>query len=164
MNVRDWYDNLSTRERNLVTVAGALLAVAFVYLVLVLPLQSLTERKAKSVQQKAADLAWMQSVTPQVMQRYALGGGGSGESLVVLVDRTAREAGLGSTLGGQSPDGEQGLRLRLEGAPFDQVVTWLAQLQEQHGVTIAAANIDAAAAPGLVNASLTLSATAAGAK
>lgn len=164
MNPRDWYDNLSTRERNLVTVAGALLAVALVYLVLVLPLQTFTERKVKSVQQKTADLAWMQSVAPQVMQAYAPGGGGSGESLVVLVDRTAREAGLGSTLGGQSPDGEQGLRLRLESAPFDQVVTWLAQLQEQHGVTIVAANIDAASAPGLVNASLTLSTSAAGAK
>jgi general secretion pathway protein M len=164
MNPRDWYDSLSTRERNLVTIAGGLLAIALIYLIVVLPLQTLTDRKAKSVQRKTADLAWMQGVAPQVMQAYAPGGAGSGESLVVLVDRTAREAGLGSALGGQSPDGEQGLRLRLESAPFDAVVTWLALLQEQHGVTISAANIDAASAPGLVNASLTLSNGSAGAK
>jgi general secretion pathway protein M len=164
MSPRDWYENLSTRERNLVLVAGGLLAVALVYLVLVLPLQTMTARKSKSVQQKTADLAWMQSVAPQVMQASAAGAAGPGESLVVLVDRTAREAGLGSALGGQSPDGERGLRLRLESAPFDQIVGWLAQLQEQHGVSITAASIDVASAPGLVNASLTLSAAGAGSK
>jgi general secretion pathway protein M len=78
-----------------------------------------------------------------------------GESLVVLVDRTAREAGLGTSLRDQSPDGNSGLRLRIEGASFDTLVTWLASLQQQHGVSIEAANIDAAA-PGLVNATLSL--------
>jgi len=83
-------------------------------------------------------------------------GAKSGESLVVLVDRTGREAGLGGSLRDQSPSGEHGLRLRLEGAPFDALVAWLASLQQQYGVTIEAASIDAAGAPGLVNASLTL--------
>jgi type II secretory pathway component PulM len=81
---------------------------------------------------------------------------GSGESLVVLVDRTGREAGLGGALRDQSPSGDQGLRLRLEAAPFDVLVVWLASLQQQYGVKVDAATIDATAAPGLVNASLTL--------
>ena len=38
MNVRDWFDNLSERERRLVYAAGALVGVALVYLVLVLDL------------------------------------------------------------------------------------------------------------------------------
>jgi general secretion pathway protein M len=79
----------------------------------------------------------------------------SGESLVVVVDRTAREAGLGTALRDQSPSGNSGLRLRLEAAPFDTLVTWLANLQQQHGVGIEAATIDAAG-PGLVNATLSL--------
>ena len=54
------------------------------------------------------------------------------------------------------PDGEHGLRLRLESAPFDVLATWLVILQQQHGVRVDAATIDAAGAPGLVNASLTL--------
>jgi type II secretory pathway component PulM len=67
----------------------------------------------------------------------------------------AREAGLGTSLRDQSPDGNNGLRLRIEGASFDTLVTWLASLQQQHGVSIEAASIDAAA-PGLVNATLSL--------
>jgi len=75
----------------------------------------------------------------------------------VLVDRTGREAGLGAAIRDQSPSGEHGLRLRLEAASFDVLITWLASLQQQHGVSVDAATIDAGAAPGLVNASLTLS-------
>ena len=159
MNLRDWYGNLSARERNLVAVAAALLAVAALYFAAVLPVQTMTHKRVVRVEQKASDLVWLREVAPQVRAAAASPGGAAaatGESLVVLVDRTAREAGLGSSLGGQSPEGEHGLRVRLQAAPFDAVVGWLAALQQQHGVAIDAASVDATATPGLVNANLTL--------
>ena len=156
MNVRDWFDNLSERERNLVYAAGALVGVALVYLVLVLPFQTSGKRMAARVAQKTADLAWMQASAPQAMAAAgAAQAGGGGDSLVVLVDRTAREAGLGNSLRDQSPDGNNGLRLRIEAASFDTLITWLASLQQQHGVSIESATIGATA-PGLVNAMLSL--------
>ena len=45
--------------------------------------------------------------------------------------------------------------LGVEAASFDMLVTWLASLQQQHAVAIESASIDAAA-PGLVNATLSL--------
>jgi len=157
-DLRQWLGGLSPRERNLVYLASALLALALVYFALVLPITSAAAKRAARVEQKSADLAWMRQVAPQVMAAAAAGGGtaGSDESLVVLVDRTGRQAGLGSAIRDQSPSGEHGLRLRLEAAPFDVLVTWLAVLQQQHGVNVDAATIDAGSAPGLVNASLTL--------
>jgi general secretion pathway protein M len=155
MNVREWFDNLSERERNLVYAAGALVGVALVYLVLVLPFQTSGKRMASRVQQKTADLAWMQASAPQAIAAAGIAQAGGGESLVVLVDRTAREAGLGASLRDQSPDGNNGLRLQIEGASFDTLVTWLANLQQQYGVSIESATIGAAA-PGLVNATLSL--------
>lgn len=157
MNVRAWLDNLAPRERTLVYVAGTLLAVAILYMVIVMPLRAMSSKGAARVAQKTADLAWMQQVAPQAMAAAATAGGAAGsESLVVLVDRTGRQAGLGTALRDQSPSGEHGLRLRLEAAPFDVLMTWLVILQQQHGVTIESATIDAAGAPGLVNASLSL--------
>jgi len=73
---------------------------------------------------------------------------------VVLVDRTAREAGLGGALRDQSPNGH-GVRLRIEGASFDAMIAWLGTLQSQYGVAIEAAMVDGVS-PGVVNASLTL--------
>ena len=157
MNLRQRFEELAPRERRLVYLAAGCIAVAAIYFIIVMPLQAYSSHAAGRVAKKTADLAWMQQAAPQVMAAGAAGGGaGSGESLVVLVDRTAREAGLGASVRDQSPNGDDGLRLRLEGAQFDLLVNWLVSLQQQHGVTVDSANIDAAAAPGLVNASLTL--------
>jgi general secretion pathway protein M len=158
MNVRDWLDNLAPRERNLVYVAAGLVVIAVLFMVVVVPLKAVNARAAARVEKKAADLAWMQQVAPQVMAAGAVGGAAAtNESLVVLVDRTGREAGVGNSIRDQSPDGEHGLRLRLEGAPFDALMAWLANLEQRHGVTVQAATIDAGSSPGLVNASITLS-------
>lgn len=155
--LRQWLGGLAPRERNLVYLAAAVLGVALVYFAIVLPVTSAAANRAARVEQKTADLAWMRQVAPQVMAAAAAGGStSSNESLVVLVDRTGREAGLGNAIRDQSPSGEHGLRLRLESASFDDMVTWLVILQQQHGVRVDAATIDAAGAPGLVNASLTL--------
>ena len=154
MNVRQWIDGLAPRERRLVYTAGALGAVALLYVGVALPVERLQARQAARVERKAADLAWMREAAPRVAAVAARGGGK--ESLVVLVDRTGREAGLAGAVRDQSPDGANGLRLRLEGAPFDATIEWLANLQIQYGVSIADATIDAGASPGLVNASITL--------
>jgi general secretion pathway protein M len=158
MNPRDWLQNLAPRERRLVYLAAGLAAVAAIYMAVVMPLNGMNARSAARVAKKTADLAWMQQAAPQVMAASASTAGATAtdESLVVLVDRTGRESGLGASVRDQSPSGEHGLRLRLEGAPFDVLVTWLAILQQRYGVAVEAATIDAAPAPGLVNASLTL--------
>jgi general secretion pathway protein M len=171
MNLRTWYDDrigswfaaLSQREQRHVLVAAGLVCIALLYLVLVLPFQTLSAQRGARVEQKAADLAWMREVAPQVAAAASgATGAASGESLVVLVDRTARQAGLGSALRDQSPNGPNSLRLRMESASFDSLVTWLAELQQRHGVAIEAANIDVGSAPGLVNASVTIGLAAAG--
>jgi len=155
--IRQWLDGLAPRERNLVYVAAALIAIAIVYLAVVLPLTSAARHREARIAQKTSDLAWMRQVAPQVMAAAAAGAGtASNESLVVLVDRTARESGIGASIRDQSPAGQTGLQLRLEGAPFDVLMAWLASLQQQYGVRVDAAMIGAANAPGLVNASLTL--------
>ena len=161
--LRGWLAGLSQRERTLVYAAFGAAAIALLYIALIMPLQTMTNRREARVERKSADLAWMRQAAPSVAAAAATGGATdapTGESLVVLVDRTAREAGLGGALRDQSPDGEAGLRLRLEAAAFDTLIEWLGQLQERHGVSIEAANIDATGNPGLVNASVTLAQSA----
>lgn len=155
--IRQWLEGLAPRERNLVYAAAVLLAVAVVYFAFVLPVTSAARQREARIAQKASDLAWMRQVAPQLMAARAAGGGmTSDESLVVLVDRTARESGIGSSIRDQTPAGQNGLQLRLEGAPFDLLMAWLANLQQQYGVRVDGAIIGAASGPGLVNANLTL--------
>jgi type II secretory pathway component PulM len=147
---------MSERERRLVMFGGAA-AVVLVLLAVVLPLDRSVARAHDRVTQKQSDLLWMRSIAPE------LGAAGpvaarpdSAESLLVTIDRSAREAGLGSALTSSEPSGAGALSIRLEKASFDQIVGWLARLAEQNGVRVDAATIDAAGEPGLVNASLVL--------
>ena len=154
MNIRDWLANLSSRERQLVYAAAGLAGVLLLYLVLVLPFQSANHRVAARLEKKTADLAYLRQAAPRLSAAKGGAAVDSDESIVVLVDRTAREAGLGGALRDQSPNG-QGVRLRVEGASFDAMVAWLGTLQSQYGVAIEAAMVDGVS-PGVVNASLTL--------
>ena len=78
------------------------------------------------------------------------------ESLVVLIDRTARESSLAKSLVGSQPSGDGGLNVRLDQVPFDGLVAWLAQLRDRYGIRVDSATIDAANTPGTVNATLVL--------
>jgi general secretion pathway protein M len=156
MNLRHWFGGLAPRERRLVLAAGVVAGIALLYASVALPLQHMHARQSARVERKAADLAWMRQAAPRVAAITAAGGGAGQESLVVLVDRTGRESGLGNSIRDQSPSGGNGVRLRLEGAPFDAMVAWLGVLQQQYGVSVSDATIAASTTPGLINASITL--------
>jgi type II secretory pathway component PulM len=78
------------------------------------------------------------------------------ESLVVLVDRTAHEAGFAKSLVGSQPSGDGGLNVRFEKMPFDLLVSWLSTLHEQYGVRVDSATLDSASEAGTVSAVLVL--------
>jgi type II secretory pathway component PulM len=80
----------------------------------------------------------------------------SHESLVVLVDRIAREAGIARSLAGSQPSGDGSLAVRLEQVPFDALAGWAGALVQRYGVHIASATVEGAGAGGLVNASFVL--------
>ncbi|MCB1623380.1 MAG: type II secretion system protein M [Pseudomonadales bacterium] len=151
-----WFGGLSERERLLVTM-GAAAAIVLLLLAVVLPLNMAVAKASARVDKKRSDLAFIQSVAPEVAAAGPLAGGGtSAESLVVLIDRSARESGLGSSLASTQPSGDKSLRLRLDKASFDLLVGWLARLSDQHGVSVESAEIDGGGEPGLVNAGLVL--------
>ena len=146
--------NLSTRERRVLAAGAALAAVLFVLAVL-LPLERSVAAAHRTVARKRVELAWMRRVAPQLT---AAGAPSAHPSLplIVLIDQSARGAGLANALAGSTPHGADGLEVRLQRAPFDQMVGWLARLEEREGVVVEAARIEAAQGPGLVDASLTL--------
>jgi len=121
-----------------------------------LPLHRSLTQTSQRVERKRADLAWMQRVAPELESAGPPPvAPTSRESLVSVIDRTAREAGLGSALTGSQPSGNGALQVRLEKASFDTLIAWLARLSDQHAVHVESATIDAAGA-GLVNAGLVL--------
>jgi type II secretory pathway component PulM len=59
-------------------------------------------------------------------------------------------------LAGSEPSGPSGLSIRLQKAPFDNLVGWLGRLSQQNGIRVDSASIENAGAPGMVNAAIVL--------
>jgi general secretion pathway protein M len=157
--LKDWFYSLQRRERMIVLGGAGLLLVFAIYFLALAPFYSAVNGRAERVAKKQGDLAWMRSVGGEVLALSAnstTAAAPSNESLVVLMDRSTRECGLGASLTGQTPNGENGIRVRLEQAEFDKLVVCLGGLQQSHSVTIESANIDRTGKPGFVNASLVL--------
>lgn len=149
------FEALSERERRLVAAAAAIAALVLLYALF--SLDRNVARAEARLAHKQQDLAWMQSVAPQLAAAGpAVAAPTSQRSLIVVVDQSAREVGLGMALTSSEPSPQGGLRVRLDKAPFDTLVGWLARLGEQNRIRVESATIDGAGAPGLVNAALVL--------
>jgi general secretion pathway protein M len=151
-----WFRAQTPRDQR-VALIGAVVALVVLIGAIFIPLDSSVSRATARVQHKASDLAWMRAVAPQLAAAgAALPTPSSHRSLIVVIDTSARESGLGSALNSTEPSGPGMLRVRLDRASFDTLVTWLARLSQQNGIHVESATIDAAGPAGLVNAGLVL--------
>ncbi len=147
-----WYGGLNPREQLMVRV-GAIAAAVLLLAGIILRLHGAVQAAEKRLLGKRADAAYIQSVLPEL--RAAPLPAGAGQSLVAVVDRTTRDAGLASNLKATEPSGVSGVRVRFEGASFAQLVTWLMRIQQEYGLSIQAATLEKTDSPGHVNANLT---------
>ncbi len=154
--LRAWYAGLQPREQRVVVVGAVVVAALILVLGILLPLHSAVSNAARRNDGKREDLAWMQAHAAEIRATDNRLPPDTGEAPVVIVDRAGREAGLTDALRGTQPNGN-GVRVQLEGAPFDAVVVWIAALDERYGLALESITVDRTARPGLVNASITFS-------
>lgn len=158
--MRQWLAGLNERERYLVLGAALLGAYALLHLTVLAPLWGGTARMASQLPERQALLGELRAAEAEVAalrgRDPTVAREGAGQALVVIVDRTSREAGLGGALRRNQPTPDQGLRVSFEGAAFDTLVVWLTDLDRRFGIGVESASFDAAGGPGLVNATLVL--------
>jgi type II secretory pathway component PulM len=118
--------------------------------------RSLSQARIRVAAQQA-DLAWMRQVAPTLA---AAGPGPAaspqGESLVVLIDRSARESGLAQALTGSQPAGNGTMTVRMENADFNLLIGWMSRLVAQHDLRVESASITGNGSAGVVNANVQL--------
>ncbi len=156
--IKAWLMSLAPRERLMVSAAAAVVLLAMVYGLVWSPVNSRVAHLQQSVDEQQALKRWMQQAAMEAGQlRGAAGPAGEDHrSLLAVVDETARQSQLGAAVKRMQPEGQDLVRVNLEQAAFDDLVSWLGALQVSHGVTVADAAIDRQTEAGRVNARLTL--------
>ena len=155
----NYWMQLKPRERIIIAIASVVLLVLMLYLLLLEPLilkeQTLTERVARQKE----EVQWLKSAALEVKQlqpgnKTSGSARKQGESLLVVVDRTAKESNLGDSMKRVEPDGSDRVRVWVEDAAFDDIAKWLVRVQKQYQLTIESAVFDQTENTGKVNARL----------
>jgi general secretion pathway protein M len=152
--IKTWYGSLQKREQQFVSIGAALAGLGLLFGLVLLPLSNAANKSSEELKSKREDLLWIKTHVDEVRAASASGPTMTGEPAVVVVDRTARSAGLASALRGTQPDGNQSVRVQLEGAAFDVLIAWLADLDQHYGLAVDSITIDRGTRPGVVNASV----------
>jgi general secretion pathway protein M len=159
--MKEYLANLSDSERRTAIIGAVVVALLLFYGVVWDPLAQGIKEQQKTVADQKALLGWMQAASAEAkVLRAAQAGGGStrrtGQSLLAVVDQTAKRGKLGSALSRVEPKGADVVRVRLEEASFDDFIAWIVQLQNTYGITVESVSLDRQDAPGRVDVSLTL--------
>jgi general secretion pathway protein M len=157
--MKDYFMNLGASERRTLIIGAVLLALILVYALIWKPVTSSAENWRKAVNDKQTFVTWMNNAVQEaklLRQREAPAANSSGQSLLALVDQTARRSQLGPALKRVEPKGSDEVRVRLEQAAFDDVMKWLTQLQRTNGISVDSVSLEKDDSPGRVSATLTL--------
>ena len=153
--MKAWFFGLAPRERWIVGVGGAVAVAIIFWGFIVRPMRAeiVALRAAVDTKQRLlVDVARVEGIRPS----SSAGGSrqGADQTLVVIVDNTARSHGL--DLPRTRANGPSGVDVTFQGASFDSLVAWLQELNATYGVDVETASLSRGRAPGLVNGQLSL--------
>jgi len=160
--MKQWFEGLEFRERIMLLSGAAVLVVFLFYVMVWLPAHSGYARLKSNISGQRTTAIWMQVSAAKVNQlkqaNRASGQGLGKRSLLAVTDSTARAGGLAASLKRIEPEGSSGVRVWLEGASFDGLVTWLELLSNSHGISPDSVSMERSEKAGQVDVRLTLQA------
>jgi type II secretory pathway component PulM len=152
--MKAWFYGLQVRERWIVAAGVGAAAVIVIWGFIVTPLRAEIATLRSSVDTKQRlliDVARIESEQPAAIVGNRQG---TQQTLVVIVDNTARSHGLGSPQ--TRANGPSGVNVTFQGAAFDSLVAWLLVLHGTYGVEVETASFSSAREAGLVNGQVSL--------
>lgn len=157
--MKAWWSELNQRQQRAVLALGVVLIVTAGYVGLWEPWVEAKHRHAEEVAYHQATLDWLGTLAPvleTLQDQQTLGQLSEGQSLLSLTDQTARAAGLAGALSRIEPITDGQVSVWLNGANFDEVMSWLSDLSIERGVQVDQLSVNRASDPALVDVRLTL--------
>lgn len=139
MNLKDRWDSLLERERKIVLLGGAAVAIIFFYMALWSPLSDAVADSKVSVHSKQSLLQFLKTSAQRIAQFKAEGVSvttAAHVELLTLVEQTLSTQQLSTYLKQvQQPKPTQ-IALTFQNVPFDKLMQWLQMLSTSHNVSV----------------------------
>ncbi len=144
-----WLAQRTVRERRLLAALAAVVAAALLWALVWQPLARAHAKAAADIHAYDALIAQLRVAGPDVARVAAT----RRVSAATVINDSASRTGL--TIRRLEPQGAR-TEVTLEEVPFDKLTEWLAGLERDAGLTVAAIKIERRPAPGVVTVQLTL--------
>lgn len=155
--MKEWFDSLEERERNLLLMLGGVLIIAVLYFAIYQPLTNKLTLAKEGVAREQQLLSWVEKNATKLALLRANSGvsaNANGGSLEQIINSTARRYQL--TINRIQPQSNK-LQVSLDSASFVTLLQWIQELQLSSGMVIEIADFRPLAAPGLVKTRLVVS-------
>ena len=159
--MKEKWQQLSLREKRLVIITSIVVVITLVYFMIWEPLQDGIQTSRVRIKAQTDTLLQMREQAAEAKQlmaaqRQAGANVGNSSSLLVIIERTAQQKNLKSRLQKVQPEGQDGVRVWVENASFDQLIDWLALLENRNTIYVSEIIIERQKEPGRVNSRILL--------
>lgn len=152
--MKQWFYSLPRRDQLALAVLLLVLGLWLIFKVALGPAAAAREQMADNNRSAAALLARVDAKVTELQALRSLGENEGGGNITALVSRSAEAAGL--AISRLQPNSRGEVQVRFEGADFDRLLGWLAQVEGDQQLTVVDASIAQAGRAGGVNATLRL--------
>ena len=159
--MKEKWQQLSIREKRLVIFTSIVVLITLVYFLIWEPLQDGIQTSRVRIKAQNDTLVQIRNLAAEARQLMAAqrqtgANTRSSSSLLVIIERTAQEKNLKSRLQKVQPEGQDGVRVWIENASFDQLIEWLALLEKKNTIYVSEIIIERQKEPGRINSRILL--------
>lgn len=156
--LKQWFNSLPQKEQWMVSGTGLLILITLFYLIIWEPVHVGLETEQQKKQSQKEILVWMQQASSEVKTLRASGGRSTirdkNKPTTLVIEQTITNAGLKSSVKKIESSGNNGARVTLNEASFNQILVWLNTLSTHNGIQVVSANIERGSKSGKANARL----------
>ena len=155
-SVGRWYTQKEPGEQRIVLALGFLIVVSLLYVGAWKPVSDWRAIEANRQQNAQALYDWLRANESAARQaaRTNRNASQAGRSLTPVVTKAAAAHQI--TVNRLQPEGNGIVSVSVQRQPFNKIIAWVSQLEENNGVSVERASIDGVDTPGYVNAQIRL--------
>lgn len=158
--VKEWWSNLSLREKQAVAAGGSLLGIFILYQFIWSPFLDNVASMRKRINSDQKLLVWMEEADKKIKkiegETKTQGKMISPVVLLGLIQKQINSSGLERSLTNLKQASTNSIELQFQKVEFDKLIKLLTTIIKAHGVTISQMSVTAETAPGIVNAEIVI--------
>lgn len=152
-SAKEWWDQASSRDQMSILICGVVIGAYLVYLLVLSPVKGLAQEQLMQKEAQKAALGRVKTLAAQVKaSRAQKSGQKSGRSVESIVESSISKNNM--RVSGFDASGKSGIRVRFEIVKFDNLLSWLNELEVSQGLRIKDLSVASASEPGTVSANV----------